>query len=251
MSVYLWPNQQELKNAYIGYGWTPWSNTLLYYPLEQDWNDYSWNWHNLTWNGTPTYTVSWGTKKVVNLNGSTMGRIANLSWTYTNYTFNVRCKPTNNTTTWQEMFDNYKDGTSQTQSGDSVYINFNGTSYEQASVKDFAHQYRPNWWLNAFQNIYGTTNRSTNAWYNVCVASTSSWVKIYVNWTQVASNSTTWTIILDSGYNYIWWRYRYYYNDYVNRFIGYLSEFIMEDKTWTAQEILNYYNGTKSNYWIS
>ena len=249
MWVYI--GTSELKNAYIGEVWTPGSNTVAYYQLEKDWNDYSGNWHNLTWYWwTPTYTISWGTKKVVNLNGSILGKIANLSGTYTNYTFNVWCKPTNNTTTWQELFDNYKDGSSS-GSTDNAYINFNWTSYEKASAKDFAYQYRPNGWSNAYQNVYGTTNRATNSWYNVVVTSTVSWIKIYVNWTQVASNSTTWTIILDSGYNCIWGRYRNYYSDYVNRFIGYMSEFIMEDKSRTASEVANYYNSTKANYWIS
>ena len=30
-----------------------------------------------------------------------------------------------------------------------------------------------------------------------------------------------------------------------------IAEFIVENKTWAAQEIANYYNGIKSKYWIS
>jgi hypothetical protein len=246
----------KIQNIYIGTqkvrpsGWKPWANTIAYYPLEEDWNDYSWNWHNLTWNSTPTYTISWGTKQVVSLNGSIAGKIANLSWTYTNYTMSFWCKPTSNTNTWQEIFDNYKDSSGSSTATDNAYINFNWTSYEKASAKDFAYQYRPNGWSNAYQSVYGTTNRATNSWYNVVVTSTVSWIKIYVNWTQVASNSTTWTIILDSWYNCIWWRYNNYYRAYMNYFYGYLSEFIMENKTWTADEIADYYNQTKAKYWL-
>ena len=239
--------EKPLKNAYIGEVWTPWSNTIMYLPLEKDWNDYSGNNHNLTWNWTPTYTTSWGTKNVLNLNGSTLWKIANLSGTYTDYTFNVWCKPTNITTTWQEIFDNTK--SINDVPNDSVYFNFNWTSQGWWKI-DFAFQYRPNGWTNTYQNVYGTANRTANTWYNVVITSTSSWIKIYVNWTQIASNSTTWAIVLDSGYNFIWGRYTNYTQVYNNRFIGYMSEFIFEDKTWTAQEISHYFDLTKSNYWL-
>lgn len=41
MNVYVWTN--TMKNAYIGDVWTPWSNTLAYYPLATGTKDYSWN----------------------------------------------------------------------------------------------------------------------------------------------------------------------------------------------------------------
>ena len=231
MWVYIWNDT-----------WLPWSNTVAYYPLEKDGNDYSWNWHNLTWNSAPTYTTSWGTKQVANLWGNKIGVIANLSGTYTNYTFNVWCKPTN-TNTWQEIFDNsvYSENTN------NVYFSFNSS---ESSYVDFFYQYRPNGWSNTYQKVYWPTNRAANNRYNVVVTSTASWIKIYVNWTQVASNSTTWTMVLVSWSNSIGARYNSWQWN-VNYFSGYLSEFIMEDKTWTAEEISNYYNTTKSQYWIS
>lgn len=241
--------ENPLQNAYIGEyvetPFTPWVNTVAYYPLEKDWNDYSWNWHNLTWSWTPTYTTSWGTKQVANLWGNKVWKIANLSGTYTNYTFNVWCKPTN-TNTWQEIFDNYKESSWVTPS-DNVYFWFNSS---EDSKTDFFYQYRPNGWTNTYQRVYWPTNRTANTRYNVALTSTSGWIKIYVNWTQMVSNSTTGSIVLDSGYNTLWGRYATVAGSYLNYFSGYLSEFIFENNTWTAQEIVDYYNQTKSNYWL-
>jgi len=226
--------------------WKPNANTVAYYPLESDGNDYSWNNHNLTWYWTPSYTTSWTTKNVLSLNGSTLWKIANLSGTYTNYTFSVWCKSTS-TNSWQEIFDNVVFNTNT----NNVYFNFNGTAKELGWYQTFSYQYRPNWWSNSYQNIYESTNRNTGTRYNVITTSTSSGVKLYLNWIQVASNSTTWTIILDSWHNSIGGRLREpTYNIPINFFIGYMSEFIFENKTWTATEVLNYYNQTKSNYWL-
>lgn len=242
--------QTEPKKIYIRVDeqwWQPWVNTVFYYPLESDGNDYSWNSHNLTWYWTPTYTTSWWTKQVVSLNGSTGGIINNLSGTYTNYTFNLWCKPTS-TNTWQEIFDNV-----YIWNSNNAYLNYNWTSYEKWWYRDFAYQYRPNGWTNAYQNVYWTSNRTTSMWYNVVLTSTSSWIKIYVNGSQIATNSTTWTIILNSWYNSIWMRYNNTITPawYQNFFNWYLSEFIFESTTRTAQEVSDYYNDTKSLYWIS
>ena len=43
---------------------------------------------------------------------------------------------------------------------------------------------------------------------------------------------------------YVWWE-----QSWTGRLTGYMSNLIVENKAWTATEILNYYNQTKSNYW--
>lgn len=240
--------QLELKNAYIGEVWTPTSNTIAYYPLEKDWNDYSWNWHNLTWLATPTYTTSWGTKKVVSLNGSNLWDINNLSWTYTDYTFSVWCKPTS-TGTWQEIFDNLN-WISWSWAW-QVYMSFNGSSLEQANNRNFWYQYKQNWWTWSYYNVYWISSLDINIWYNLVITSTSNWIKMYINWTQVASNSISWIISLTAWKNSIWGRSNNTSSwGNTNFFNWYLSEFILENKTWTATQISDYYNSTKSKYWL-
>lgn len=247
MNVYI-GTSGELKNAYIGeyIPRQPWANTIAYYPLESDGNDYSGNWHNLTWNSTPSYWVSWWTKSVVNLWGNKLWRITNLSWTFTNYTFNVWCK-ISWTGTWQEIFDCYNWNGSVV--ANSAYFGYNSSEVSQS---DFFYQRRPWGWTANYGKVYWTSNRSTNTWYNVCLTSTSSWIKIFLNWTEIANGNTTWAIVAESWHNSLWWRYDNSTSPAQNKnfFNWYLSEFIFENKTWTATEVLNYYNWIKSNYWL-
>lgn len=250
MNVYIWTSW-DLKNAYIGEYRVPWANTIVYYPLEKDWNDYSWNWHNLTWTWTPAYTTSWWTKNVVSLNGSTGGKISNLSWTFTNYTINVWVKPTNNTTTFQFIFCNIR-WLSNSVYGDQVYLDWNWTTYESASKCWFAIQYRPWWWdSSTMQKIYDSSNNYwKDTWYNLCFVATSSWCKFYVNNNLIWSNSTTGNIVLTAGKNTIWYQYLDHDNNSRRYFNGYMSEFIMENVNWGEEKRTAYYNQTKSNYWL-
>lgn len=95
----------------------------------------------------------------------------------------------------------------------------------------------------------GTTSMELNKRYNLVFTYnyTSRQYIWYINWSsdlswtlsaQYSVPTTTWYIWAlanaptNSGYRYIWK----------------LSEFIIEDKARTAQEIANYYNQTKSKY---
>jgi hypothetical protein len=249
-----WANA-KIKHIYVWENlvrpvWKPWNNTIFYYPLETNINDYSWNNRNWTiqvW--SLSYTTSWWTKNVAQFNWNTIFSIPNIAWTYSTYTFNVWCKPTS-TNTWQEFFSNIWTGNTN-----NVYSNFNWTAYELGWWKrDFAFQYRPNGWSNTYQNLYWTVNRDINTWYNVCIIWNSSWVKIYLNWTQIVSWNTNWTIVLNNHTNWqwwthIWWRYdnNWQYKNYLH---WYLSEFIFENKTWSATEVSDYYNNSKFLYWL-
>lgn len=233
--IYVWENLVRPV-------WKPWSNTIMYLPLEKDWNDYSGNNHNLTWSWTPAYTISWWTKQVTSFNGSTLWMINSLSWSYTNYTFNVRAKPTSysnahllwnaNASSWQ----------------DNIYLTWCHTSYPIWWNHDFGFQYRV--WSWSYTVLYWTANRTLNAWYNFCVIGSSSWVTWYVNGTQIFTTSASSAIKLVSWQNDIWWFYRIDQWTKWDYFNWYMSEFIFENKTWTAQEISEYYNDTKSKYWL-
>ena len=81
----------------------------------------------------------------------------------------------------------------------------------------------------------------------VTITADSSWRTMYMNWTQVSTWSSTITFIstvlcIGGGS----WT-----SSVDNFFNGYMSDVIIENKVRTAQEISDYYNATKSNYWIS
>lgn len=225
----------------------PTANTLAYYKLESNINDYSWNWRNWTIrNWSLSYWTSWWSKSVANFNWNTVFSIPNIAWTYSTYTFNVRCKPTS-TTQWQEIFDNVR-----TENTNNAYLNFNWTWKELAWYTWFAYQYRPNWWSNSYQNIYETIDRNINTRYNVCVIANTSWMKLYVNGTKVAQTSSNWTIILNNYSSWVWWAWIWWrLSTLQNFFRWYLSEFIFENVNWSESDLVKYVNKTKSKYWIS
>jgi hypothetical protein len=74
---------------------------------------------------------------------------------------------------------------------------------------------------------------------------TDGTIKVYKDWTFVGSASAgydlayTW-VALTIGWSAVWGRY----------FDGRLSNVIIEDKVRTAQDVADYYNLTKSNYWL-
>ena len=212
----------------------PWANTTLYLPLENDAVDYSWKWYATSW-GSPSYTTSWTTINVAYFNGSYID-LSDFRITEDNTTINVWAKSTS-TQTWQEIFDATDNGVYTS----STYFWYNwpwavynqyGMQHSQPSAS-YGMAYT-SWW--PFQN----------EWKNICVVMNTSWIKIYMNWVlQSTSSNLSWRMVWTPNAS-IWWRK--YWNQ--NFFRGYLSKFIWENKVWTDQEISDYYNQTKANYWL-
>ena len=82
-------------------------------------------------------------------------------------------------------------------------------------------------------------------WYHVVGTQEGSTVKMYVNWTLI------WTKTRPSYSTPNWWRlWAQFTAAAAAKYVGYISNAILENKVWTAQEILDYYNQTKANYWL-
>jgi hypothetical protein len=87
---------------------------------------------------------------------------------------------------------------------------------------------------------------------NIVLVLDSTWNKIYKDGvlqtlSYVRGNSSS---HLTSSYSFtkiLLWRQ----NSWTNYFQWNLSNCILEDRVWTAEEISDYYNSTKANYWIS
>lgn len=105
-------------------------------------------------------------------------------------------------------------------------------------------------------------------WASSLVMNSNNW---YVDWTSAPTPLNQWTNIV---FTITWWKLKIYSNgtlyldtsfsnnvtwdlyigkDNLNRFklYGWISELIFEDVARTAQEVSDYYNQTKANYWIS
>ena len=94
---------------------------------------------------------------------------------------------------------------------------------------------------------------SINTWYNIVFTYISWTLKIYVNWTLVSTQSRT-INTHTPDYFWVWRRWEYAsWTAWSNVLVANwwkVSELFAENKTWTATEVLDYYNLTKSNYWL-
>ena len=216
------------------WNWKPWANTVWYRPLQNDCKDYSWNWYDGTWN-SPSYTQSWTTINVAYFNWSYID-LSNFRITEDNTTINVWVK-SNSTNTWQEVFDATWGST-----GNSVTYFWYNWPWDVSNQYWMQHAYNGG----SYAKVYTSWWPFQDVWKNICVVMNTSGVKIYMNWVlQTTTSTLSWQMNWTPNAS-IWWRK--YWN--TNFFRWYISEFIWENKNRTDEEILNYYNKTKKNYWL-
>lgn len=222
----------ELKNAYIGEYRVPWVNTYIYYPLTSDLVDVMWNWNTWTmvWNCTFSSTTG------IYVSGESWNYVTWLSIGINNrsvFTLNVWIKPNS-----YSSFNNVKmvlgnDGAAQNNFSFKIERRWPSSWYYPALTSGssgiFSNSTVTPWWV----------------WKNLCITRDSSWwYKYYVNWNLVQ----TWSWWVPNNYStmYLW------YSNYLsNRWItSYIKDYIVETVARTADGVSNYYNSTKSNYWL-
>ena len=225
--------QKELKNAYIGKyqeWWQPWVNTIAYYPLDSTntVNDMSGNSHTLTNNWATFWTYQWvdcwaflnDTNAYASINTLPLG---DSDRTLSAWVYIVDVYSSQWDFFWYGTESNWKDSSlNQIQSG------FN--------------------WIGFRRRINDAVDTSwiifTWAWHHMVWVKNSSGMYFYYDWNLLASSIGT-TMSTEA------------YTLYLGKWVVwtdvsvYLSNAIVEDKAWTAQEISDYYNQTKSLYGIS
>lgn len=217
MWVYLYTEEQE---------WQPWANTVAYYPLTDDFNDKSWNSRNLS--------VSWPTITILN-------------W--------VKCAYYN--WSWYSSYNGFSLGRSSRTA--NVWIYVTNSSWWVLHISNYQSS-SPQWslWLQTVSNTIYTADWVSGAsaiqswaltqwWHNAVVTQEWNTMKLYIDWLII------WTLTNYPSelYSPNWWAlWSKLYSGYSEKRTWYLSEVILEDKVRTAQEVLNYYNLTKSNYWL-
>ena len=203
--------------------WSPWVNTIVYYPLDIDFTDNSWNGYNLTWyNSAVIGTLNW--LSCLNLTASNSYLSWLVSWLPQGWADRINMFWVNWTTIW--WFPPYQYWQGSWYQWDVIYKN-NSINWSQ-------------YWLDCSSGVRAVAGN----WYYIAVTIRDGSQQIYINgelkWTSsvtVATNGTT---------LYLW--HCVWDNTYLN---WYLSNFIIEDRIWTGQEIADYYNQTKSLYGIS
>ena len=230
--ILIYPDGVTEKQVYPAW-WKPWANTIAYYPLETDTNDYSWNGRNLT-NSWITFSwwfwnFNWNSYWYIN-NGSL------LQWTYT-----VNFWYRKNISWWNTAMDLYNNNLSDNSYNSAfMRIALYSGGYEEVAIA--------NWTSNTTWAQSGTGAIVSGIlwwnWYNIVGTFNQNILKIYANWVLLWTKTISWTytpttyFAIGRWYN---WVYPLYWQ---------ISRFIIEDKEWTQNEITEDYNQTKSNYWL-
>ena len=212
------------------WGWQPWANTVAYYTLDTDFNDYSWNNRSLTNSWATITTVSW--VNCAYYDGSSYSQLDGYSLDNSHRTINLWVKCTWWGYQWLVHIAPYS-----WDSGGSLWIKFN----------NWNTNVWPWDWANASAESV-TANVSAWNWHNIVVTQETSTTKLYVDW------SLIWTISDYPSQSQVpwWWAlWSKYFSLHSEKLTWYLSKVILENKVRTAQEISDYYNQTKWDYWIS
>jgi hypothetical protein len=221
--IYVW--NQKVRPS----GWKPWANTIAYYPLtsETTVNDMSGNNHNLT-NSWASFWTYWNVS-CVSLNWSSNYLLGNI-WDISLYSHTINIWVY---VKWEWMI--------------NMYGQWDPNHKWWAEVIQY-HQskFRYSYW---YDDLDSTNTYSINGWHNVCAQwdRTSNKQIIYVDWVAQWDRTPTYTHTIWNTQNFTLWKNSVYSEAYFN---WYISEYIIENKIWTAQEIVNYYNNTKANYWL-
>lgn len=231
--------EKDLKKRYVwvDYQWTPWDNTVAYRPLNSTTtvNDQSGNGYTLTqtWGSFTTldwvdcFYNGWSTTGYFTLESAPLIPIGN-----SDRTISLWLNPTTYSTSYDNAPLSYWN---RSISWDAVYMRIDTSGNYLAGVQT--------------ENI-NWSSMIANSW--TLLTFTSSWntFSFYINWVLQGSNSdaTISTAAISSSYPFYLMKLASTSSHQVR---WYLSEVIIEDKNWTATEILNYFNDNKAKYWLS
>lgn len=215
MWVYLWNDT-----------WLPNKNTVAYYPLDSTntVNDLSWNWYNFTNSWASFWTYD--NVNCVYFNGSSYLYRDYINWVATDNTKTVSVWVKSSTIPWANNFKCF------------VWFFDNSWAWWTLQIGD-------KWKLEQiWTNIYSS---ATLSWTHLCGVWDGSTLYLYANWVLASSSSmpTLWT---PTRWKFSLWAG--YINSVEYNYTWYLSNVILEDKARTAQEVSDYYNSTKANYWL-
>lgn len=220
MAIYMWREW-----------WAPWANTVAHYPLTENANDESWNSRNLT-NSWVTFVnnIWWATIPVWYWDGWDAAYLD--GW-------NVQLNAAYTISWWSKV-----------NSSSNVWIMFDLRN-NNGNWQGFLLWRCYNNTIGFYQQKSSSSDQSyseslTSDWTYWCVRWDWSTWTIYKNWNQAYNVSISNSI--DTSASYLWIGCRYY--THTDKYHWYISNVIVENKARTAQEISDYYNQTKWNYWL-
>lgn len=207
-----------------GWGWwQPWANTIAWYPLNSTYTDtdQSWNWND--W--TTTWTITYNTLSAKFSSGNYIDIPTIIPYWSNPYTISV----------WYNTADS-------SWHQNVVYCQV-GQGVNNTASALFVYQWHLYYWASWVDWDITSATISNNTWYNIVITYNGTSLWCYLNNT---SKGTTNRTISSAAPDFasIW-------RSPSEPCIWNISNLIIEDRVRTAQEISDYYDLTKWDYWIS
>lgn len=224
-AVYLWTTKVRPSQPF-----TPWANTLVYFPFESDALDHSWNWHTL--NTSWTQESIWRRFNTQVTYTSTINQLANfVSFRMKIYNYwgwwRWQCNQVDIfANKWYLSYVAYNWWISTTTTYDKVRFVYN-SSWDEYS--------------------YGL-NSSTWQWYHIAMCySNPWWAWCFINGSKyqftTSTNSYSETLPVSNAT---------FISNWGNTKLDVaLSDVIAETTARSDADVLAYFNATKSKYWVS
>lgn len=225
--------QEEVKEIYVWEDveeWQPWDNTVAYWQFTSDTEltDGSWNWYTLSYGSTPSFWVNAWVDCI---------KPASSSWYLYRNTMAWMPKWASERTIslWVYTVSSWSNAIylfsywSWSSSAGNAQISIN---MYNLTLRAF---YSSSWYLSKWWMELGK-------WYNIVITYDWTTYKLYVNWVMsdsiwVALNTTA----VSSSY-----QMRLFYTSSA----WYWSDTIIESVAWSDSDVVEYYNQTKSKYWL-
>ena len=215
-----------------GSWWQPWANTLFYCNIDNSdttttIHDKSWNNRDLTWHGTWAYITDTDAWKVADFDWASYASLGGYINPWGNaYTMIIRGKYS---TSW--MYVSQWSGSSVIP---SIAILPSHFIYKNPAAAGS--------WINF------SPTQPSSTWAMLVWVRDGSSIKIYYNG-QLNDSKTDNNITVDWA---SWWYFELWVNrDQYDFLAGQIKTVIYENKAWTAQEVSDYFDQTKWDYWIS
>lgn len=254
MGVYLYPSgtETELKNAYIGeyHEWKPDSSrTLYYYEFEQNMNDSSGNWNNMSSSSNYSYVEVWWQYVVqdswsINLNMPYNSMNTIWTWDFTISFWLYPIVPTN-VSNRQPIILAWNYGTFP-YPWPNIFFDYYGYWDDYASNPDKKIVWRMErssdneavWWV---------CSSLINGWHNLVMSRISGVVKCYVDSEQVCQFNSSVNINNTNKSYFIWaasnWSPQWWGTSWAK-----WDKLIVENVWWSDDQVWVYFNQTKAIY---
>lgn len=201
---------------------TPWANTLAYRPLKSDLNEASWkswlNWSIGSW--SVSYSNNMATVERLQINGSSV--LNGRGWDFTILAY------TESASSSETAF--FPIITPTGYPGIKFWIYNNTTQFAYVTTWDV-------WNVATAQTVWSGVHL-------MVAVKTATSLKLYIDWVLVWEDTGSYPKVKSDSYSNHCWLGR----DVVWTWTCTFGNLIVENKAWSAQEIANYYNQTKSDY---